>query len=50
MNYLNDIQTPMIFINAKDDPIVPEELLVPIQKLARMLFFFNKYNQEVKLV
>lgn len=34
INYLNNINTPMIFINAKDDPIVPEPLLTPIQEFA----------------
>lgn len=34
INYLNNIRTPMIFINAKDDPIVPEALLEPIKKLS----------------
>lgn len=35
LNYLNDIEKPMIFINAKDDPLVPEELLLPIKDHAR---------------
>lgn len=34
INYLNNINLPMIFINAKDDPIVPEPLLKPIQEFA----------------
>lgn len=34
INYLNNINTPIIFINAKDDPIVPEPLLKPIQEFA----------------
>ncbi|PSN52390.1 Abhydrolase domain-containing protein 2, partial [Blattella germanica] len=34
VNYLQDIKTPMIFINARDDPIVPEALLRPIRKFA----------------
>lgn len=34
INYLNNINSPMIFINAKDDPIVPEPLLKPIQEFA----------------
>lgn len=38
INYLNNINTPMIFINAKDDPIVPEALLKPIQE------FSSEYN------
>lgn len=38
VNYLHNIQTPMIFINARDDPIVPEELLNPIKRVA------GKYN------
>lgn len=34
VNYLNNIETPMVFINAKDDPIVPEPLLEPIKSFA----------------
>lgn len=33
-NYFEEIQTPMIFINATDDPIVPAPLLEPVKKLA----------------
>ncbi|KAJ8981817.1 hypothetical protein NQ317_007403 [Molorchus minor] len=35
INYLDNISLPMVFINAKDDPIVPEPLLEPIKKLAQ---------------
>uniref|UniRef100_A0A1B6CY92 AB hydrolase-1 domain-containing protein n=2 Tax=Clastoptera arizonana TaxID=38151 RepID=A0A1B6CY92_9HEMI len=31
-NFLNGIDIPMVFINAKDDPIVPEALLEPIRE------------------
>jgi predicted alpha/beta-fold hydrolase len=34
VNYLQDISIPMIFINARDDPIVPEALLQPIRQFA----------------
>jgi abhydrolase domain-containing protein 2 len=34
VNYLQDIGIPMIFINARDDPIVPETLLQPIRQFA----------------
>lgn len=34
INYLQNIQTPMIFINARDDPIVPDALLEPIKKIS----------------
>ncbi|KDR10438.1 abhydrolase domain-containing protein 2 [Zootermopsis nevadensis] len=34
VNYLQDIAIPMIFINARDDPIVPEALLQPIRQFA----------------
>lgn len=34
INYLENIDRPMLFINAKDDPIVPEPLLDPVKKLA----------------
>ncbi|XP_043507361.1 abhydrolase domain-containing protein 2 isoform X1 [Frieseomelitta varia] len=33
--YLDNIKTPMVFINALDDPIVPEMLLEPIKEHAR---------------
>lgn len=36
INYLKNIRSPMIFINARDDPIVPEALLEPIKKTAGM--------------
>ncbi|XP_014211316.1 abhydrolase domain-containing protein 2 [Copidosoma floridanum] len=32
--YLDSIATPMVFINAIDDPIVPETLLTPIKEFA----------------
>ncbi|XP_034941848.1 abhydrolase domain-containing protein 2 [Chelonus insularis] len=32
INYLHNIKTPIVFINAFDDPIVPEVLLEPIKK------------------
>ena len=34
INYLNNISCPMLFINARDDPIVPPALLDPIKKFA----------------
>lgn len=34
INYLENITLPMVFINAKDDPIVPDPLLEPIKKTA----------------
>lgn len=33
INYLPNISVPMIFINSKDDPIVPEPLLEPVQNI-----------------
>ena len=32
--YLKNIATPMVFINAVDDPIVPDALLKPIKDFA----------------
>lgn len=32
--YLDNITTPMVFINALDDPVVPEVLLNPIKEHA----------------
>lgn len=34
INYISTIEKPIIFVNAKDDPIVPEPLLDPIRKIA----------------
>lgn len=34
INYLDNISKPMVFINAKDDPLVPENLLPPIKEYA----------------
>lgn len=33
----------MIFINSRDDPLVPENLLIPIQNFARMLILYIIY-------
>ncbi|XP_034128968.1 abhydrolase domain-containing protein 2 isoform X1 [Drosophila guanche] len=32
--YFDTIEKPMIFINAKDDPLIPEDLLLPIKEYA----------------
>jgi abhydrolase domain-containing protein 2 len=34
INYLPNIEKPIIFVNAIDDPLVPETLLPPIRKFA----------------
>ncbi|XP_060536563.1 abhydrolase domain-containing protein 2 [Cylas formicarius] len=34
INYINSIEHPVIFINAKDDPIVPEPLLQPVRDIS----------------
>lgn len=34
INYLPNIEKPIIFINALDDPLVPEVLLQPIRNFA----------------
>lgn len=34
INYLSNINIPMVFINTKDDPIIPEALLEPVKKFA----------------
>lgn len=34
INYLDNICTPMVFINSLDDPIVPDSLLKPIKEYA----------------
>lgn len=43
INYLKNITTPMIFINAKDDPIVPQPLLDPIKT------FVSEHNETLYL-
>lgn len=40
INYLQNINRPMVFINSKDDPLVPEELLLPIKEFAGFLIVF----------
>lgn len=42
INYLHNIAKPIIFINSKDDPLVPENLLIPIREFASM-FIFNLF-------
>lgn len=34
INYLQNITKPTIFVNSKDDPLVPESLLTPIREFA----------------
>lgn len=34
INYFKGLTKPIVFINAKDDPLVPDELLVPVRELA----------------
>lgn len=34
VNYMKDIRSPIIFINAKDDPLVPEPMLAPVRNFA----------------
>lgn len=41
VNYLEEIHIPMIFINARDDPIVPDALLQPIRQFAYE--YLNQY-------
>lgn len=47
LNYLPYIRKPMVFINSKDDPLIPEDLLEPIKQHAskfqhrfHLVFFF----------
>lgn len=37
LNYLSSIKKPMVFINSKDDPLIPEGLLEPIKAHASKL-------------
>lgn len=43
INYLKNIDVPMVFINANDDPIVPDILLEPVRKLASKYQAFFKF-------
>ena len=49
LHYFDKIEKPMIFINAKDDPIVPEDLLPPIKSLAGKLSIY-RYLKPMKFV
>lgn len=44
INYLPNIEKPIIFLNALDDPLVPEVLLHPIRKFAGELSFNLSLN------
>lgn len=39
INYLQNIDKPIIFINSLDDPLVPEILLYPVRKFVGKIFF-----------
>lgn len=43
INYIDNIKLPMVFINAKDDPLVPEPLLEPIHKIASKIYSILTY-------
>lgn len=49
LHYLQNIKHPIIFINAKDDPLVPEELLEPVKKFCSKLFC-RTYIQNITMV
>ena len=42
INYLENIATPMVFVNALDDPLVPEMLLLPIRDFAGKILIINR--------
>jgi abhydrolase domain-containing protein 2 len=46
VNYMKDIRSPIIFINAKDDPLVPEAMLAPVRNFASKCasVFFSATN------
>lgn len=46
INYLHNIEKPVVFINAVDDPLVPEVLLEPIRKHAGKRF--NRLSENSK--
>lgn len=48
LNYFNNIKTSMIFINAKDDPIVPEPLLQPVKDFASKYFVLSILNESMQ--
>lgn len=47
--YLDNITTPMVFINALDDPIVPEMLLEPIKEHASMFMLISIYVTTINI-
>lgn len=49
LNYLRHIQKPMVFINSKDDPLIPEDLLDPIKEHASKLFKFRDHFMPILL-
>lgn len=44
IHYMDNINVPMVFINARDDPIVPDPLLEPVRKLASKYRLFCNYD------
>lgn len=44
INYLTNIEKPIIFINALDDPLVPEALLQPIRNFTGESHFWASSN------
>lgn len=44
INYLTNIEKPIIFINALDDPLVPEALLQPIRNFTGESHFCASSN------
>lgn len=49
INYLANLHTPMVFINAKDDPIIPEPLLEPIKRFVGWYFYAKVFLKFIKL-
>lgn len=47
VHYLDGISKPMVFINAKDDPIVPEDLLLHIKEYSSELHSHVKNSKKL---
>lgn len=46
VNYLANIKRPMVFVNARDDPLVPDMLLDPIKQFASMYLKIPRFAEK----
>lgn len=48
INYFDGIEKPMVFINAKDDPLIHENLLHPIKEFCGEFFFLMYCGENLR--